>query len=505
MKVLDDVAEEFLARHPRDCSYILLSPLQKGFGLVLLVTSVLLWVYRWDWFVISFSFITATAYLSVALFKLASAFRGMFAVRRRSDPVLTLTEDQLPVYTLLIPLYHEAAVLPGLVDQLMSLDYPVDKLDIKLLLEEDDTETIAAAESLDLSRAFDIIRIPDGYPKTKPKACNIGLKQAEGEFVVIFDAEDRPEPDQLRKVLAAFMQAPSDVICMQCRLAYFNGRRNWLTGCFTLEYATWFDFYLEGLQHMRVPLPLGGTSNHFKTEVLREIGGWDPFNVTEDCDLGIRLHKRRYRTRTVDSVTWEEATSQTGNWIRQRSRWVKGYFQTFFTHLRHPVRTLRGLGFRGFMGFLLVVGGHSFLLILNLVFWVLLLLYLIWLSQDIMAGRSVWEVIAGEKDAVRTAWQMIYRGEREHWLLAPLSVGFFVVSCALLFANLLFILLGLIAALTRGRRHLLGTALTMPVYWVLISIGAWKGFLQCFTRPHYWEKTRHGVDLPATPTGELSS
>jgi cellulose synthase/poly-beta-1,6-N-acetylglucosamine synthase-like glycosyltransferase len=472
--------------------------------LVLLVTSILLWVYRWDWFVMGFSFLTATAYLSVALFKLTAALRGMISLRRRRREVPDpLPESELPVYTLLIPLYKEAEVLPGLVDQLMSLDYPVDKLDIKLLLEEDDAETLAVAEQLHLSRAFDIIRLPDGYPKTKPKACNVGLRQARGDFVVIYDAEDRPEPDQLRKVLDAFRRAPSDVICMQCRLAYFNGHRNWLTGCFTLEYATWFDYYLEGLQSMRVPLPLGGTSNHFKTEVLREIGGWDPFNVTEDCDLGVRLHKRRYRTRTVDSVTWEEATSQTGNWIRQRSRWVKGYFQTFFTHMRHPWRTFKGLGFRGFNGFLLVVGGHSFLLILNLVFWVLLVLYAFWLTQDLMAGRSAWEVIAGEKEAVRTAWQMIYQGEREHWLLAPLSVAFFVVSCALLFANLLFILLGMVAALTRGRQRLIGNALSMPVYWILISIGAWKGFLQLFTRPHYWEKTRHGVDLHATSTGDL--
>jgi cellulose synthase/poly-beta-1,6-N-acetylglucosamine synthase-like glycosyltransferase len=229
--------------------------------------------------------------------------------------------------------------------------------------------------------------------------------------------------------------------------------------------------------------------------VLREIGGWDPFNVTEDCDLGIRLHKRRYRTRTVPSITWEEATSETGNWIRQRSRWVKGYFQTFFTHMRHPLRTYKGLGFRGFLGFLLVVGGHSFLLVMNLVFWILLLFYAVWLSQDLLAGRDLWEVIAGDKEAVRNAWKMIYWGPREHWLLAPLSVGFFVVSCVLLLSNFFFILLGLLAACTKKRWRLIPAALTMPVYWILISIGAWKGFIQLFTRPHYWEKTRHGIDV----------
>lgn len=494
MEYLDEVAREFLARHPKDCSYILFSPAQKAGGWALGALSLWLLAYRWDLFVILFSFLSASAYLSVAVFKLAAAARGMFTHLKGFPDTEFLPDADLPVYTILVPLYMEAEVLPGLVEHLKRLDYPAEKLDVKLLLEESDPATIAAADALELPPSFKVVRVPEGYPKTKPKACNYGLRGARGTFVVIFDAEDRPEPDQLRKVLSAFRRAPVDVICMQCRLAYFNAHRNWLTGCFCLEYATWFDYYLEGLQHMRVPLPLGGTSNHFKTEVLREIGGWDPFNVTEDCDLGIRLHKRRYRTRTVDSVTWEEATSQTGNWIRQRSRWVKGYFQTFFTHMRHPVRTFRGLGVQGFIGFLLVVGGHSLLLVLNMVFWILLALYLVWLGQDVAAGRPAWEVIAGEADAVRTAWKMIYWGPTEHWLLAPMSVGFFMVSCALLLANLLFIFMGLLAAVTRGRQGLLFPAFTMPLYWVLISVGAWKGFLQLFTRPHYWEKTRHGID-----------
>lgn len=494
MHVLDEVAREFLANHPQDCSYVLLSRRQKALYLSGGALSFWLLYYRWDLFIILFSFLSAAAYLAVTLFKLGCVLRGIWSHRRRPLVATRTPDADLPLYTVLVPLYREAAVLPGLVRQLQRLDYPADKLDIKLLLEENDPETLAAAEAIDFPSSFEIIRIPDGFPKTKPKACNHGLRSARGEYVVVFDAEDRPEPDQLRKVLDAFHRAPADVICMQCRLAYYNARTNWLTRCFTLEYATWFDYYLEGLQHMRVPVPLGGTSNHFKTEVLREIGGWDPFNVTEDCDLGIRLHKRRYRTRTVASTTWEEATSQTGNWIRQRSRWVKGYFQTYFTHMRHPLRTLRGLGLQGFIGFLLVVGGHSLLLVLNLVFWILALLYLFWLGQDVAAGRDLWEVIAGETEAVRSAWKMIYWGPREHWLLAPLSVGFFAVTCALLLGNLFFVLMGVIAALSNKRKGLFWAALTMPLYWVLISIGAWKGFLQCFTRPHYWEKTRHGVD-----------
>jgi cellulose synthase/poly-beta-1,6-N-acetylglucosamine synthase-like glycosyltransferase len=503
MQSLDALTLEFVRKNPHDASHVLLSPRQKaGYWLTGLLSLALLW-YRWDYFVIAFSFLSASAYLGVAGFKLCAVWKGL-----RSPAVVPAplsASDHLPVYSILVPLYREAEVLPGLVARLRKLDYPEELLDIKLLLEEDDPETLRAAEAMDLPAHFEIIRIPDGQPKTKPKACNHGLQGARGPMVVVYDAEDRPEPDQLKKVLAAFRSAPADVICMQCRLHFYNSRRNWLTRCFAVEYATWFDFYLEGLQHMRVPMPLGGTSNHFKTEVLREIGGWDPFNVTEDCDLGVRLYKRRYRTRTVDSVTWEEATCQTGNWIRQRSRWVKGYFQTYFTHMRHPLRTFRDLGARGFAGFLFIVGGHSLLLVLNLVFWILGLVYLAWLAQDIAAGRSVWEVIAGDTEAVRRAWKMIYWGDpSENRILSALSVCFFVVSCALLLGNLFFVAMGLAAVWKPSRRHLFIAALTMPVYWVLISVGAWKGFLQLFTRPFYWEKTRHGID-PESTEPEVSS
>ncbi len=493
MDALDPVAREFLANHSQDCSYRLFNRRQWLECLCLVGFWVWIFFFRWDLFLIWGTLLSAAAYLAVALFKLLCVIRGSFARRKASQLVAErIPDDKLPVYTLLIPVYKEANVLPGLLQRIRQLDYPEGLLDVKLLMEEDDPETVAVAESMNLPAYFERIVLPDGKPKTKPKACNVGLQRAKGEYVVIFDAEDRPEPDQLRKVLQAFAAAPADVICMQCRLDYYNANTNWLTRCFTVEYATWFRFYLEGLQHMGVPVPLGGTSNHFKTEVLREIGGWDPFNVTEDCDLGVRLHKRRYRTRTVDSTTWEEATSRVGNWIRQRSRWVKGYFQTWFTHLRHPLRTLKGLGLRGFLGFTLVVGGHSLLLVLNFVFWALLLFYLGNLAVDISEGRQVWEVLAGDKDAIRNAWRMIYTGKEEHWLLGPMSWAFFIISCTLLLGNLFFILMGLIAVVQSGRKRLAFAALTMPLYWILISIGACKGLYQCFTKLHYWEKTRHG-------------
>src|SRR5262249_27281022 len=248
-----------------------------------------------------------------------------------------LSEEELPVYTVLVPMYREARMLPMLAQALRNLDYPLGKLDIKLVLEADDHETIEVARTLGLEGVFDVIRVPPSLPKTKPKACNYALRFARGEYLVIYDAEDRPEPDQLRKVVATFARSSENTACLQCRLNYYNANENWLTRMFTLDYSLWFDQVLPGLERLNVPIPLGGTSNHFKIKVLRDLCAWDPFNVTEDADLGIRLTQKGYRVGIVDSTTFEEAAHQTGNWIRQRSRWIKGYMQTFLVHMRKPL------------------------------------------------------------------------------------------------------------------------------------------------------------------------
>jgi cellulose synthase/poly-beta-1,6-N-acetylglucosamine synthase-like glycosyltransferase len=235
-----------------------------------------------------------------------------------------LREEELPVFTVLVPMYREHTMLPGLADSLRNLDYPLGKLDIKIVLEADDHETIEAARTLGLEGVFEIIRVPPSQPQTKPKACNFALQFARGEHLVVFDAEDRPEPEQLRKVVATFRRSPPNTACLQCRLNYYNAAENRLTRMFTLDYSLWFDQVLPGLERLNMPIPLGGTSNHFKIEVLRELHGWDPFNVTEDADIGIRLTQKGYRVGVVDSTTFEEATCHVGNWIRQRSRWMKG-------------------------------------------------------------------------------------------------------------------------------------------------------------------------------------
>ncbi|NRA38336.1 MAG: glycosyltransferase [Planctomycetes bacterium] len=261
-------------------------------------------------------------YLAVILFRLLALCVGW----RGGSKSLEIQEpDQWPMYTILAPLYKEKNVANNIVAALKNLDYPSESLDVKLLLEADDQETFDALKAANVPDWMEIIVVPDAQPRTKPRACNHGLKSAKGDFLVIFDAEDRPEPDQLKKAVMRFNELDDNVVCIQASLIYHNWRQNLLTRLFALEYNLWFLRYQPGLVRLGGPLPLGGTSNHFKIDALKKVGGWDPYNVTEDCDLGVRLDVNKYKCDLLDSITWEEANSQIGNWLRQRSRWLKGY------------------------------------------------------------------------------------------------------------------------------------------------------------------------------------
>ena len=264
-----------------------------------------------------------------------------------------------------------------------------------MLFRSDDSKTVIAARWAISGKHMEIVTVPPADPRTKPKALNFGLQTARGEFVTVYDAEDRPEPLQLRKAVLAMRAAPEELGCLQARLSYFNPNQNLLTRWFTLEYATWFSQFLPGLVMSDAPVPLGGTSNHFRRQVIEDVGGWDPFNVTEDADLGMRLHRLGFRTAILDSVTWEEANSDFINWIKQRSRWYKGYIQTWAVHLRHPLTLYRQLGLRAFLEFNLFVGGTPLLALLNPVFWGMTILWfasepsvLIQLNRTGSAGGS---------------------------------------------------------------------------------------------------------------------
>ena len=302
----------------------------------------------------------AIFFTSAVLFRCVLLGSGMRAAWRRhgSAPQTDLLSDLLlPMYTVIVPLYREPGSIPQLMAALTRLDYPADRLDIRLVLEADDEATFVAIRKLNLSAHFQVLRVPPLAPRTKPKACNYALASATGEHVVIYDAEDIPDADQLRKAASAFRAAGQQLACLQARLNFYNRRENWLTRQFTLEYSMWFDWLLPGLQALGLPIPLGGTSNHFRTGVLRRLGGWDAYNVTEDADLGLRLARNGYSCAVLDSSTMEEANCQHINWLRQRTRWQKGYMMTWFVHMRRPLDLWRQLGPKGFLGFQLFVGG----------------------------------------------------------------------------------------------------------------------------------------------------
>jgi cellulose synthase/poly-beta-1,6-N-acetylglucosamine synthase-like glycosyltransferase len=377
-----------------------------------------------------------------------------------------LADSDLPVYSILVPMYREPETIADVVAALERMDYPPDRKDVQLLLEEDDASTRDAAAAIRLPAGFRITVVPPSFPRTKPKACNYGLALARGPYLVIYDAEDRPEPDQLRKAVAAFRRSPPDVVCLQSRLNFYNPRQNLLTRWFTAEYSAWFDLSLPGLSALNSVIPLGGTSNHFLTDRLRELLGWDAYNVTEDCDLGVRIYRAGYRTRMLNTTTWEEACGSLGFWVRQRTRWLKGYIQTYLVHMRRPAVLLRELGLANFLHFQLLIGGIVFSFLINPIYWFLAILWFL------------------------TRMEML-----THLFPGPV----FAMGAVCLFAgNFVFAYLCAMGCFCRGYFDLVKYALLAPVYWVMMSYSGWRAFFQFFSNPFHWEKTKHGLSRKTT-------
>jgi cellulose synthase/poly-beta-1,6-N-acetylglucosamine synthase-like glycosyltransferase len=371
-----------------------------------------------------------------------------------------------PVYSILVPMYKEPETIPQMVAGLKAMDYPLERMDVQLLLEADDALTLTAARAEQLPPNFCITEIPPSFPRTKPKACNIGLARAKGRYLVIYDAEDRPEPDQLKKAVLAFEHSPEQVVCIQSCLNYYNPRFNLLTRWFAAEYSAWFDLCLPGLAALRTVIPLGGTSNHFITQVLQDLMGWDAYNVTEDCDLGVRLARAGYETRMVKTTTWEEACCDPMFWIRQRTRWQKGYIQTFMVHTRNPLKLLRELGVRNFIHFNLLIGGSIFSSLINPVFWIMALVWFIFRPAGVEA---------------------LFPG----WVFAMSAFCLFV-------GNFVFVYVNLLGCYRRNYDSLMWANLLTPFYWAMMSVSGWRAFLQYFSNPFHWEKTQHGLSSKKT-------
>jgi glycosyltransferase XagB len=389
------------------------------------------------------------------------ALIGMLRTPRTVGASHSLPDALLPTYTVLVPMFDEAAVLPRLVEGLTQLDYPTAKLDLVLVLEDVDTKTREALARLTLPAHMRAVIVPNGQPRTKPKATNYALLSATGDFVVVYDAEDRPEPDQLRRAAAAFAAGDATLACVQARLNIFNPHDSWFARQFTVEYSALFDAVLPALAHLRLPVPLGGTSNHFRRQMLVSIGAWDPFNVTEDADLGVRLARRGYTTEVLASTTWEEAPVTFGQWLPQRTRWLKGWYQTYVVHTRRPWRLMAELGLMRGLGFHLFLGGLLLSTVMHPLFYLFVL----------------WNVAAPDAMAIPDLF-----GSNLMWLISAgtLALGY-----------LTNIAVGIIAARRRGH-GLVWAAIQSPLCWLLISLASYRALWQLWRQPFLWEKTQHG-------------
>ena len=399
----------------------------------------------------------------VALWLVFSAsvmLRSMAAVASNGEiRPRRLADDDLPVYTVVAALYRESGVVEQLVRALDALDYPKSKLDIKLVVEQRDVETLSRIVSLRLPARYEVIVAPPGQPRTKPRALNIALESARGELIVVYDAEDVPSPEQLRLAASRFA-ADKSVDCLQARLTIRNHDESWLSKFFAVEYATLFDFINPGLCALELPIALGGSSNHFRTRALLDVGAWDEWNVTEDADLGIRLARFGYRVKALDSDTTEEAPYELKNWFRQRVRWQKGWMQTLIVHSRRPIFFYRDLGLRRAVAATTLIAGGIF-------------------------GGLFWPAFA-----LMTIWRAL---TVEYGALTPSREMSDVFTYILALSGIWTILLpSIIAAKFRGLKLGMSALALMPAYYLLLTAATWTAMLYLVLWPYYWGNTAHG-------------
>ncbi|MEX1662187.1 glycosyltransferase family 2 protein [Thioclava sp. 15-R06ZXC-3] len=395
------------------------------------------------------------------------AFTAEFRARRKVDahPVplhspTTGPPPRLPIISMMVPLFRENDIAPRLVERLGRLNYPRELLDVILVAEQSDAITREALAHARLPRWMRIVTVPDGPIKTKPRALNYALSFCRGSVIGVWDAEDAPEPDQLHIVARHFAQAPREVACLQGVLDYYNPRTNWLSRCFTIEYATWFRMFLPGLARLGFVVPLGGTTLFFRRDALEKLGGWDAHNVTEDADLGVRLARHGYRTELIPAVTYEEANCRTIPWVKQRSRWLKGYAMTWSVHMRNPLQLWRDLGTKRFIGVQILILGSLSQYILAPVLWSF------WITLF-----GLWHPIASNMPA-SLFWPMM---------------ALFVLS------ELLNIAAGMWSVRHEDHRHLIKWVPSLHLYFPLGALAGWKAIYEVITMPFYWDKTHHGI------------
>ncbi len=414
--------------------------------------------------VATFAVLAASAVLTLCAaqgLKLAATLAML--TRPRPPHELPGPVQRLPVVSILVPLFREREIARHLVMRLRAIDYPSELLDVCLLVEADDETTKATLAETALPGFMRILRVPRGALKTKPRALNYGLDFCRGSIVGVYDAEDAPAPDQIRRVVAQFQRSGPQVACLQGVLDYYNSRSNWLSRCFTIEYAAWFRLVLPGVARLGLPIPLGGTTLFFRRRALEALGGWDAHNVTEDADLGLRLARHGYRTELVATETREEANCRAWPWIKQRSRWLKGYALTWAVHMRRPGRLWRELGPWRFFGVQALFFATVAQFALAPVLW------------------SFWLMLAGVPHPL------------DRWLGAGAAAALVALFLA---SELLNIAVGALAVARTRHAGLIPWVPTLHFYYPLATFAALKGLAEMVLSPHYWDKTAHGVFAP---------
>lgn len=375
---------------------------------------------------------------------------SMMRLFRRRALTPNIPPTDLPIYSILVPLYQEAALLPQIARALNAVDWPPDRRDIQLLIEADDTDTLSAAQATPLPTGTRITTVPPGGPRTKPNALNYGLARARGRYITVYDAEDLPHRDQLKTAFETFLSASERTICLQAPLVADNADQNWLTAQWALDYRVQFGVMLPALSWLRLPVLLGGTSNHFRTDALIALGGWDAWNVTEDADLGIRIARAGLQCGHIPVQTDEDAPRQLRIWIAQRSRWIKGFMQTWLVLMRSPGRALRELGWVRF------VAAHLSLI-------AAILAPLAFAPCLLLVGAIL--------------------------ILEPFEIG--PVGLTLIAASLGVSLLGDLTAPGPWSVRRCLAMLTRLIYWPLHTLAAIRAVWELAKNPFFWAKTPH--------------
>lgn len=455
---------------PRHSARIVMTGRQGFFAGTLLSLAIAFFLLLPEEAVLTTHIVLSLLYLAALQLRLAALVHGN---SRKSHLPANQSDGELPVYTVLVALYREQDVVPQLLAALDRLDWPRSRLDIKLVCEADDEATISAIRAFAPGPHIEIVEVPPMAPRTKPKALTYALAGARGSYVAVYDAEDRPHPGQLREAHARFLVAPPEVACLQAPLIITNIEQSYTSALFALEYSALFRRLLPVLSRYRMPLPLGGTSNHFRTRPLIEVGAWDPFNVTEDADLGMRLYRQGYRSETMRRQTLEDAPTTTRIWLGQRTRWFKGWLQTWLVLMREPVKTAREMGVVAFFVVQLTVGG---MLISSLAHPAII----IFLASSAIAMMQSPAENIGLLQAV---------------LFSIDFINIFGSYAA-------FLALGA-AAMTEHEKKLIGRRWAgVPFYWVMTSVAAWRAVFELRSRPFFWNKTPHKPAalslLPAT-------